>query len=108
MEALKYFKQKDAEFAQNYFDKKYAIEFCKDLYDCGAVNVEIVYEYDEDEEEIYADTMIVTLPKDLAKRTNVIATMLLTRPDEVSTSTDDNLCEDIDWATVNKIVLWWD
>jgi hypothetical protein len=63
-----------SDFASNKFDyKNDAIEFVEKLYLKGAIEVLINSEsiMDEDE-ELYADAIVVKLPEDLSKRNNVL------------------------------------
>lgn len=75
-EALNWLSSENVEdFAANKFDeKKFAIEFIEKLYFKGALEVLINSESIQDESDgtFYADALIVNLPEDLSKRTDVL------------------------------------
>jgi hypothetical protein len=111
MEALAYFKNKQAEFAANQFSPKEALAFCKKLYKLGAKKVEIDfdenYNYEEDMRvEVYADTMIITLPKPATKRIDLMAAIFEERPDEITKDTVYDRA--VNWKKDSSVVLWWD
>lgn len=75
LEALKWIESKKVvDFAANAFDyKSDAVEFIRGLYLAGATEVlinneTILYE----DNELYADAIIIKLPDDLSKRNNVL------------------------------------
>lgn len=108
MEALKYFKDKRAEFAGNHFSPKEALAFVKSLYKLGCTKVDIDWEYPEDEEpgEIYADAMLITLPKTISKRFDVVLAIWGEYPDEVSA--DSVYDKPVNWRKDKNVLLWWD
>jgi len=114
MEALEFFKGNKNKFcfASNHFNgKRYALAFVKRLYKLGAKNVEVSNILDEDwrlkeEGGPYADTFIVTLPKDKSKRLNLVAEIFEERPDEVSSR--PGYIKKVDWNEDDTVSLWWD
>lgn len=96
IEAINWLKNTDTPnaFAGN-FSNEDAVSFVEDLYHAGAVKVEI--EIDPSNEE-YADTIYITLPKDLSKRLDIVSVVFDHRPDEF----------DGDWNDDEPIRLWWD
>lgn len=109
MEALEYLKKykKYDCFASNAFDNKSATDFVKKLYKLKAKHVEVVGWSDAmSDEEPYADTLVIKLPKNKSDRLNICAYLLYIRPDEVSQGL--NNCKEVDWNKDNEVVLWWD
>lgn len=111
MEALKYFKNKKAEFASNAFIREDAIAFCKRLYKLGATNIDIAFDEElledgEELEEIYADSMLVSFPKNLGKRLDIAVAIFEWRPDEVSA--DSVYDRKVNWRKDKSVFLWWD
>ena len=110
MEALKFFKDKRAEFAGNHFSPKEALAFVKRLYKLGCTKVEIgideEYLEDEDREEVYADSMVITLPKTISKRFDVVLAIWGEYPDEVSA--DSVYDKPVNWRKDKNVLLWWD
>ncbi len=85
-------------FAGNRFDdNEDAANFVKELYEAGAVKVEIEID-DWERDEDYADTLYITLPEDLRKRLDIVPVVFDRRPDEF----------DYDWNSDEPIRLWWD
>ena len=111
MEAIKFLQDKKAEFAANQFDRKEAIKFVKFLYKLGASKIEILnnpqYE-DIDDDEIYADSMLITLPKSLSKRLDIVLAIWAQTPSEVSDGERIQSCYDMNWRSGKKVLLWWD
>ena len=98
--------------ASNFFgDKKSALNFVKALYKAGAKSVQIGNLYDEDwrikkEGDAYADALLITFPKNLVKRINILGAIMKCHPDEIM---DTNKASNaVDWATVTTVSLWWD
>ena len=106
MEALAWLKcnKNRYAFASNYFgDTKEAIKYVKQLYDNGATLVEVDGILDEDwrikeERGPYADTLMITLPKNKTARLELVTVVYDSHPDEV----------DADWNSDKPIRLWWD
>ena len=99
-EALKWIEsEKVIDFAANAFDyKSDAIEFIRGLYSAGAVEVIINNEtilYEDD--ELYADAIIIKLPDDLSERNKVLNfCQTKSQPGWVVNVKDD------------FVYLWWD
>lgn len=109
MEALTYLKKykKFDCFASNAFNVKEATKFIEKLYKLKAKHVEIEEDNNADiDDEVYADTLIITLPKNKSDRLNICALLLDIRPDEISSRI--NNCNKVDWNKDNKVVCWWD
>lgn len=111
MEALEFLKIKKFEFAVNAFNKKEVIAFVKYLYKMGVSKVEIDFdeEYlnDDDVEEIYCETMIITFPKLLPRMKNgfdILLAILETRPHEMHNLRSN----DVNWKKDKCVTLWWD
>jgi hypothetical protein len=99
MEALDYFENDNAQFAGNRFDRDSAIEFVNELYKWGAIKIEVVDIYDEDDyRNHYADTFMIYLPEDKAKRLDIMSVVCQFHPDEI----------DDDWNSNEPIRVWWD
>jgi hypothetical protein len=93
MEALKYFEKDDANFSANHIDKESAIKFVKELYEGGAIKIEVVDIYDDN-----ADTFMIHLPESKSTRLDLVSIVFEQRPDEM----------DGDWNGDEPIRLWWD
>ena len=108
MEALQYFKDKRAEFAGNMFSAKEALAFCKRLYKLGVKHIDIMIDedYDKECEEIYTDTMVITLPVAISKRLDIVCEVWNAYPDEVSA--DSVYDKPVNWKKDKKVLLWWD
>ena len=109
MEALKYLKDKRAEFAANHFERKEAVSFVKRLYKLGCTKIDISIDeehLDEEVEEVYADTMLITLPKTISKRLDVVLAIWREYPDEVSADSVYNRA--VNWRKDKNVLLWWD
>lgn len=110
IEAKKFLKIKGAELAANNFSKyNTAKSFINKLYKLGAISVEVdCLDKDLDladlPEEIYADALIITFPKQLSKRLDLAVAILSQRPDEVSKPNGSKF----DWHKDNKALIWWD
>ena len=113
-EALNWLNSNDnpSPFASNFFgDKKTILSFVNSLYKAGAVSVQIGNLYDEiwrikAEGGPYADELLITFPKVLSKRINILALIMKHHPDEVCDSNRSS--ENVDWTKVKTVSLWWD
>lgn len=106
MEALEFLENSNNRhaFASNHFgETENALKFVKELYEAGAVKIEVENIYDEEwriesEGDAYADTLFIHLPEDKAKRLDVMSVACQSHPDEM----------DDDWNSNEPIRLWWD
>jgi hypothetical protein len=114
LEALSWLKSNEnrSPFASNFFgDKKSILKFVTDLYAAGAKSVEIGNIYDEDwrikqEGGAYADELLITFPKALVKKINILGLIMKNHPDEFY---DVNKNSDgVIWSKITTVGLWWD
>lgn len=112
MEAINFIKNNKNKycFASNHFDDKNdALKFVNKLYSAGAEEVRVDGILNEqwrikEEKGAYADTLIIKMPREKEKIINIMAEILIVRPDEV----DDLNHPKTDWNKAEYIRLWWD
>ena len=96
----------DNAFASNRFrGTEYAIRFVEALYAAGAERVIVNQEniVDDGGGDLYADALVVLLPKDAAAYSRIVKICK-----QESDREEASVSDDADWENLECVFLWWD
>ena len=96
----------DNAFASNRFgDTANAIRFVEALYAAGAERVIVNQEniVDDGGGDLYADALVVLLPKDAAAYSRIVKICK-----QESDREEASVSDDADWENLECVFLWWD